>query len=313
VIGALDIGGTKIAIGIYDDHGKLYAKEVIPTDAKAGAEAATFRIASSLYQMMRLEPRLTGTTLDGIGIGCTGPVYPKTGKIGLTDLLPGWEGFCLSQAIEAKTGLKVFLENDADAAALGEWAWGAGLGSRSFLLVTIGTGIGAGVILDGRLYRGVDGSHPEIGHHFIDPGGPACACGGVGCWESLASGPAMEAWAQARHPQRLRRSAKELCQAAEQGDRLVTQAVEREAYYLGLGIANLVTTFSPEIIALTGGVMRSQHLFLPKILEMVARMTTYVPNERVKIVAIPDQADAGLRGAAQVWIHNQSSNQASSR
>ena len=313
MIGAIDIGGTKIAFGIYDDQGNTHAKEVIPTDAKAGAEAAVIRIANMLERMCLPVGKSTGLTLNGIGIGCTGPVYPDSGTVGLTDLLPGWEGFNLTQAIEAITGVKVFLENDADAAALGEWAWGSGSGSRSFLLVTIGTGIGAGVILDGKLYRGVDGSHPEIGHHFIDPGGPACACGGAGCWESLASGPAMEAWAQAHHPQQLRRSAKVLCQEADQGEYLAIEAVEREATYLGLGIANLVNIFSPEIIALTGGVMRSQHLFLPKIKEMVSRMTAYVPNDRVKIVAIPDQADAGLRGAAQVWIHNQYSNQASSR
>ena len=115
----------------------------------------------------------------------------------------------------------------------------------------------------------------------------------------------MEGWAREHHPQRLARSARELCYAAEKGDEFAMEAVEREAYYLGLGIANLVTTFSPEIIAITGGVMRSQHLFVPKIREIVNQMTGYVPHDRIQITAVPEDADAGLRGAAQVWIQNE--------
>ena len=300
MIGAIDIGGTKIALGLYDESGGLWEKDVIPTQAQSGANSAVIRIAKSIYDIANR----SGGSLEGIGIGCTGPVYPRQGTVGNTDLLPGWEGFNLVSAVEKALNTRAFLENDADAAALGEWAWGVGSESRSFLLVTIGTGIGAGIILDGELYRGVDGSHPEIGHHFIDPSGPACACGGHGCWESLASGPAMEAWARAQHPQKFQRNARELCHAAEAGDEIAIKAVEREAYYLGIGIANLVTTFSPDVIALTGGVMSSQHLFIPKIRAMTDKMTGYVPHEQVNIIAVPDNVDAGLRGAAQVWIQN---------
>lgn len=300
MIGAIDIGGTKIAVGLYDENGKLWGKGIIPTEAASGMTSVVLRVATTMQAIIGK----TGEKLEGIGIGCTGPVYPKTGTIGNTEFLPGWEGFNLVEAVESVLDVTAYLENDGDAAALGEWAWGVGAGSRSFLLVTIGTGIGAGIILGGKLYRGVDGSHPEIGHHFIDPSGPTCACGGKGCWESLASGPAMEAWAREHHPQRLDRSARELCYAAEKRDEFAMEAVEREAYYLGLGIANLVTTFSPEIIAITGGVMRSQHLFVPKIREMVNQMTGYVPHERIQITAVPEDADAGLRGAAQVWIQN---------
>ncbi len=300
MIGAIDIGGTKIAVGLYDENGKLWGKGIIPTEAASGRTSVVLRVATTMQAIIGK----IGEKLEGIGIGCTGPVYPKTGTIGNTEFFPGWEGFNLVEAVESVLDVTAYLENDGDAAALGEWAWGVGAGSRSFLLVTIGTGIGAGIILDGKLYRGVDGSHPEIGHHFIDPSGPTCACGGKGCWESLASGPAMEAWAREHHPQKLDRSARELCYAAEKRDEFAMEAVEREAYYLGLGIANLVTTFSPEIIAITGGVMRSQHLFVPIIREMVNQMTGYVPHDRIQITAVPEDADAGLRGAAQVWIQN---------
>jgi glucokinase len=300
MIGAIDIGGTKIATGIYDENGKLRAKRIIATEGGGDADRAVMRIVNCFLEM----ETETRSYLEGIGIGCTGPVYPRQGTIGNTEFLPEWEGYRLVDAIENALGTKAYLENDADAAALGEWVWGVGAGSNSFLLVTIGTGIGAGIILDGKLYRGVGGSHPEIGHHFIDPEGPTCDCGGKGCWESLASGPAMESWAREQHPQKLYRTAKELCRSAETGDKLAALAVSREAYYLGLGIANLVTTFIPEVIALTGGVMGSHSLYLPKINEMVVKMTRYVPNERTKIIAVLETEDAGLRGAAQVWIQN---------
>jgi glucokinase len=302
MIGAIDIGGTKIALGIFDESGKLWEKRVLPTQAISGPMPTVLRVANVFREIVFH----TGTQLEGIGIGCTGPVYPKPGTVGNTEFLPGWEGFSLVEAVETALETRAYLENDADAAALGEWAWGVGAGSSSFLLVTIGTGIGAGIILDGNLYRGVNGAHPEVGHHFIDPNGPACACGGNGCWESLASGPSMETWAREHHPDKKQRTARELCRAAEDGDEIAIQVIEREAYYLGLGVANMVTSYTPDIIALTGGVMRSHHLFVPTICSMVARMTGYVPHGQVQIVAVPENADAGLRGAAQVWLQHRS-------
>jgi glucokinase len=201
----------------------------------------------------------------------------------------------------------VALENDADAAALGEWAWGVGQGTHQFLLVTVGTGIGAGLVLEGQLYRGVDGSHPEIGHQVIDPSGPACFCGAHGCWESLASGPAMERWAQANHPQGEVFDARQLCAAAEYGDPLALAAVQRTARYLSLGLANLVTLFSPQMIALGGGLMQSRHLFWTAIEETIRTNCGLVPHARVQILPSALGAQTGLVGAAQVWMHRYAS------
>jgi glucokinase len=214
-----------------------------------------------------------------------------------------WNGAHLGEALAQALGVPVAIENDADAAALGEWAWGAGRGTHQFMLVTVGTGIGAGLILDGKLYRGVNGAHPEIGHHFIDPSGPHCFCGGNGCWESLASGPAMERWAQANHPQGQWQSAFQICQAAQAGQPLAQAAVQREARYLGLGLANLVTLFTPEVIALGGGMMQSLPLFLPTIQNTIRTSCGLVTHENVSVVPAALGSRTGLIGAAKVWYH----------
>jgi glucokinase len=298
MIASIDIGGTKIAVGLVDRSGNIHARRSAPTASLETPEAGLTAISTMLHSMLDE----TGAALDGIGIGCTGPVYPLTGTVGWVEFLPGWEGANLIAPLEKEFGVPAALENDADAAALGEWAWGAGQGTQTFLLVTVGTGIGAGLITGGSVYRGVDGAHPEIGHMVIDPAGPHCFCGAYGCWESLASGPNMARLAQASNPQGLYRNAAELCAAALEGDEHAQQAVERTSYYLGLGLANLVTLFTPEVIALGGGLMQALPQFRPGIDAVIERMCKLVPKEQVRIVPAHFGAQAGLVGAARVGL-----------
>jgi glucokinase len=174
------------------------------------------------------------------------------------------------------------------------------------MYVTISTGIGGGLVLDGQLYRGVDGAHPEIGHHVIDPSGPACYCGAHGCWESLSSGPAMARWWRDNAPQGTpagEADARSICAAAEQGEPHAMAAVAREGYYLGLGLANLVTLFTPEVIALGGGMMGHRHLFWDIIQTTIRAICTQVPSEKVRLVPAALGAEAALAGAARVWLH----------
>jgi len=298
-IGAIDIGGTKIAIGIVDETGRVLARSECPTEADKGLQAGLNR----MVVMLRQAEMETGLPIQGIGIGCTGPVMPELGTIGDVEFLPGWEGANLVGELSGIFQVPAAIENDADAAALGEWAWGAGRGTRSFLLITVGTGIGGGIVLDGKLYRGVNGSHPEVGHHVVDPTGPLCFCGAHGCLESLASGPGMERWAQSNHPQEEWRSARQLCTAAEQGDPLAKTAVERTARYLGLGMANLVTLFSPDMIALGGGLLQSYHLFRDPIEETIHTNCGLVPHHLVKVKPATLGDRVGLAGAARVWYN----------
>jgi glucokinase len=303
MIGAVDIGGTKIAVGIVDDDGHVLARRETPTCAGLGYARALDRTADLLHQVLHE----TRVQIRGIGIGSTGPVDPFAGEIGDVNFLPGWQGSNIVEDLARLFRVKVAMENDADAAALGEAGWGAGKEKSRLIYVTVGTGIGGGMILDGQLYRGVDHAHPELGHHVIDASGPACLCGFHGCWESLAAGPAMVEWVKAEAPSdyahREKLSAKKLCDLAQAGDALAQRAVEREAYYLGLGLANLVVLFAPDTIVLGGSVMKSLHLFLAGIRNVIRESCRYVPFEKTELAPASLGDDANLIGAARVWHH----------
>ena len=257
IAAAIDIGGTKIAVGLVNELGEIIAKDTFPTKAGDGLSVALERINTTLTQLQKQ----TQVQFQGIGIACTGPIDPLNGELGVNAFLPGWEGLGLVEGLDNYFHLPIAMENDADAAALAECRWGSGAGSNNFLYVTVSTGIGSGLILNGHLYRGVDGSHPEVGHHTIDATGPLCFCGSHGCWEVLASGPAMAKWYHSQLPENplesSRVDARKICELSCEGDSLAQKAVAREANYLGIGLANLITLFTPECISLGGGVLKS--------------------------------------------------------
>ncbi len=294
MIGAVDIGGTKIAVGLVDEHGRIAARAETPTSPQEGFEHALTRIRD----MLRAASHAQGVRIDGIGVACTGPVDPVTGIVGNVGLLPGWRGANLVESLGRVMEVPVAVENDADAAALAEACWGSGKGTHCLLYVAVGTGIGGGIVIDGALYRGAGGAHPEFGHQVIDASGPLCYCGARGCWEALASGTALAAWAR-QQGQAL--DARELFRLAEQGDSIGHAAAEREGRYLGLGLANLVTTFCPDRIVLGGGVMNGAHLFLEAAREIVRMQCKLVPADRTVIAISSLKDDAGLLGAARVW------------
>jgi len=303
MIAAVDIGGTKIGVGMVDDDGRVLSRRETPTSAELGYAKALDRTAV----LLREAAKVSGLEITGIGIGSTGPVDPITGEIGDVNFLPGWQGSKIVEDLHRLFRVPVAMENDADAAAIGEAGWGAGKDKKRLIYVTVGTGIGGGVILDGSLYRGVDGAHPEIGHHVIDASGPACLCGFHGCWESLAAGPAMVSWVETvtgpDYPHRENLSAKKICELAVAGDDLAKRAVEREARYLGLGLANLVVMFTPDAIVLGGSVMKSADLFMEGIRRVIRESCRYVPFEKTEIALASLGDDANLIGAARVWHH----------
>ncbi len=298
-IGAVDIGGTKIAVGIVDENGSVLSRAETPSTSAESYGDGLERIKSMLWDTAQA----AGVTVAGIGIGSTGPVYPFTGRFGDLDFLPQWSGESLVNDLAQHFHVPVALENDADAAALAEATWGAGRSKSRLIYVTVGTGIGGGIVLDGHLYRGVDAAHPEIGHQIIDPSGPLCSCGFYGCWESLAAGPAMVKWmeSQAEYAGKEALTAKRICELALGGDALAVRAVERETFYLGLGLANLVNLFTPDAIVLSGSVMKSAGLFLNGIREVMRRGCRFVPLEKVELSLASLGEDANLIGAARVW------------
>lgn len=300
MIGAVDIGGTKIAVGMVDDQGKVLSRMEAPTDPNRYSDGIEL-----IAHMLRKTSQRAGAAITGVGIGSTGPVDPMRGEFGDVDFLPGWRGKSPVRDLAQIFSVQVALENDGDAAALAEAGWGAGRNRTRLIYVTVGTGIGGGIILDGQLYRGVDGAHPEIGHHIVDPAGPKCSCGFRGCWESLAAGPAMVAWmersAPANYPHREGITAKRICELALQGDEVALQAVQHETFYLGLGLANLINLFAPDAIVLSGSIMKSANLFLEGIHALIRGGCRFVPAEKTKLMLASLGDDTNLIGAARVW------------
>jgi glucokinase len=303
MIGAVDIGGTKLAVGMVDENGVVRSK----MDAPTGTGSTYASGLENITNMLRQTAQEARAEITGIGIGSTGPVDPLSGEFGEVDFLPEWRRKNPVLDLAKTFGVRVALENDGDAGALGEAGWGAGRGKSRLIYLTIGTGIGGGIILDGQLYRGVDGAHPEVGHQVIDPTGPLCSCGFRGCWEALAAGPAMAAWFQslaptdARHDHEL--TAEQICKLAADGDPLARQAVEREANYLGFGLANLINLFTPEMIVLGGSVMKSAVLFLEGVRKTICTGCRFVPFEKTELALASLGDDANLIGAARVWHH----------
>jgi glucokinase len=300
MIGAVDIGGTKLAVGLVNESGKVLAKR----EAATGVESTYSAGLENIVSMLREMAKSSGTEITGIGIGSTGPLDPLTGELGEVDFLPHWRRQNPVQDLAKLFSVNVALENDADAGALAETAWGAGRNKSRLIYITVGTGIGGGIILDGKLYRGVGGAHPELGHQVIDLSGPACSCGYNGCWEALAAGPAMSVWAQSQSSANdAYRTAEQICRMAREGDQLARRAVEREAFYLGLGAANLINLFTPDIIVLAGSLMKSAPLFLDEIRHTIGRGCRFVPHEKTEIALASLGDDANLIGAARVWHH----------
>jgi glucokinase len=300
LVGAIDVGGTKIAVGIVDHEGGIRGRAESPTAAECGFPDGLRRMIA----MLRETATHVGVEIEGIGIGCTGPVDPFTGVLGSVDLLPGWQGGAIVKEISKAFGVSTAMENDADAAGLAEAVWGTGRGKHRFLYVTIGTGIGVAAIIDGKLYRGADGFHPETGHHVIDLSGPRCYCGARGCWEVLASGPAIEAWAKSRiAPDANAVTLKRIGEMADVGDTVALETMDRLGFYLGVGLGNLVIIFCPDMIALGGGVMEASHLFLDRARQVVRQHCGLVPFVKAELAVAALGANTALIGAAQVWHH----------
>ncbi len=300
MIGAVDIGGTKIAVGMVDDNGKVLSRMEAPTDPNRYSDSIEL-----VAHMLRKTAQRAGAEISGIGIGSTGPVDPMRGEFGDVDFLPGWRGKSPVKDLSTVFNVSVALENDGDAAALAEAGWGAGRNRTRLIYVTVGTGIGGGIVLDGKLYRGVDGAHPEVGHHVVDPAGPQCTCGFRGCWESLAAGPAMVAWFQHNAPENDPHcegiTARRICELAREEDVVALKAVETEAYYLGLGLANLINLFTPDAIVLSGSVMKSSDLFLDRIRALIRSGCRFVPAGKAELMLASLGDDTNLIGAARVW------------
>lgn len=307
---AVDIGGTKIMTAVFSDEGRMLAKDVYPTQADEGHRAVIERLFSAIDGLLN-ENDVVPSQLGGIGIAAAGIIDSGRGLITVAPNLPGWHDVPLKRIVAEKYRVNTFLINDACGAALGEHRFGAGRGVSNLVLLTLGTGIGGGIIINGELYEGASGSAGEIGHMIIDVNGPECGCGNRGCLEALASGKAVSRDAINRIKKGDESSlvsmvggkiegitAEQVGAAARSGDPLALDVLSRAASYLGMGLVNLVNIFNPEMIILGGGMAKLGALFLDPVKRVVAEAAFPVSAQAVSIVTAQLGNEAGIYGAA---------------
>ncbi len=312
----IDIGGTNVVIGcVAEDGSALHGFRNEPTRPETGADDVIARIITAAQASIADTKRsVPGAEIVGAGIGAPGPLDTKRGIVLLTPNL-GWKDMPLRDRISAGLGLPAALDNDANCAVLGEWWIGAAKGARHAVGVTIGTGIGGGLVVNGQLLHGASDSAGEIGHTTIDTEGRKCKCGNYGCLEAYASGPAIarravedvEAGAESRIADfaggdLANVTAQTVYEAAAHGDPLALEVVLETAKFLGAGIANLVNIFNPEVVVVCGGVTQAgDRLFVPLRRE-VARRAFKPAVEACRIVPGILSGTAGVYGAARVFF-----------
>lgn len=307
----VDLGATNIRAGLVTQSGEV----IDVRSSRLGSERREDTGARATIDLVDLLLKENGSPeILGIGVGATGPVDPYKGTILSPYTTPAWQHVPYTELVSAHYALPCVLENDADAAALAEYWQGAGANAKRLLAVTVGTGIGTALITDGQIYRGMDGAHPEAGHHIIDPSGPQCYCGAKGCWESLASGDALTEYSRQfarENPeflQELNLSAPEfvtgaiVAKAAEKGSPKALEIMQREARYLAIGLLNLISAYVPEMIVLSGGVIEAYELLRPEVEETMRKNKLMVPADKVTILPAKLGYYSGVVGGAYALL-----------
>ena len=312
VIG-VDIGGTKVAVGLVDQSGKILRQLRQPMVANGKPEAALEAVTAAIDSLMSQSGSSTASTPKGIGICAPGPLDPVTGMIINPPNLPCWRNFPLASRVTEAYRMPVQLDNDANAAALAETRWGAARGYRYVFYATLGTGIGTGIVFDGHIYHGRTGAAGEGGHVSIDYRGPVCSCGKHGCIEALAAGPAIGARARAHlSAGSSRRSTildlakgkidavtSELVgQAYAAGDLLAREILQETADLLAAWLGNIIDLLDPDVIVIGGGVAAMLQPFFGQIKD---RLPSWCVNSRVAEIPLLMAhygADAGVAGGA---------------
>lgn len=305
----IDVGGTKIAIGIATHDGSLLGQRRLITAELGLADQALDHMALEIQALCR-EISIDLGQIQAIGIGTPGPL--KKGTLLHSANISQWEGVNWASGISLRLRLPAFVQNDATAAAIGEWMFGAGRGSRDMAYVTVSTGIGSGIIAHGQPYAGVDGNAGELGHVVVEPNGPLCQCGNHGCLEALASGTAMARRAEEMRDGsdflkgRGRLTAEDVFSGLSVSDSVCRQIVDDAAQYLGLGLSYLVNLLNPECIVVGGGVMaHSGDAFFERVEKAMRQysMKELVAPAKLVRAGLGDQS--GLVGAIAVAIAGQ--------
>jgi glucokinase len=297
---AIDLGGTNLRSIVADGNGHVLAKDIRLSHTQEGLDAVLDRMVESVEVAIR-DSRVARAGIAGLGIASPGAVDSVHGIVPGAPQLPGWKDVPLAKVLGERVGLAARLENDATAAALGEHRFGAGRGTKYMLYITVSTGIGGGIIINGELYGGKSGAAGEVGHIIIDVDGPRCGCGARGCLEALASGTAL-----ARRGQELARSGESpalarileeegtitaalMFDAAKEGDEGSLRAFREAGRYFGVALASYVNIFDPEAIVIGGGVARASELWLDVARSTMEELAMSQPLKGVRL--LPGELD----------------------
>jgi glucokinase len=306
--GAIDLGGTKILSVVVNDQGEVLGQDVRPTEPEGGPDAVMGRMRDSL--VTALAGAGPGFRLSTAGVAAPGPIDFDAGVVVEAPNLHGWQDVPVSRRLGELLGVPIVIENDANAAAWGEFVLGAGRGVRHMIYLTISTGVGGGLVLDGRLYRGADGAAGELGHVPLVEDGPPCGCGAHGCLEVLASGTAIAREATdvlaAGRAAGLRRlvpaggevTAADVHRAAQEGDADARAIIEQAGRHLGAGLTAFVNIFNPDLIVIGGGAAKIGAMLLDPAVAVMQRRAMRLARERVRIVPAALGDLAGALGAA---------------
>ena len=305
---SVDLGGTQLRVALFSIGGQMVARHAEPSRAHEGVEP----LVSRIVQGVRLMGEKAGwDNVASVGLSVPGPVDPRRGMILWAPNLPGWCDVPLGELLSRAVGKPVFLGNDANLAALAEQRFGAGQGNADVVYITVSTGVGGGIISDGRLIVGRGGLGAEVGHITVEAHGPVCNCGNTGCLEALASGTAIARQARelvaAGAPTRIRTlvdgdlariSAKVVHDAAQEGDAIARDLFRKAGMYLGVGIVNLLYLFNPSVFVMGGGVAKSWDLLYAPMQATIQQRIKEVYWRHCSIVPAVLGDDVSLMGAA---------------
>ncbi|HUI66799.1 MAG TPA: ROK family protein [Nitrospirota bacterium] len=311
VIG-VDLGGTNLRTAIVGPDGEILDKLKEATRAGDGWTKVVARLIDNIKRQLEIGAQ-RGAKVFAVGVGAPGVILVDKGIVVKSPNFPDWNNLPLKSELEKALNIPVFIENDANAAALGEKWRGAGQNIRSMIHLTLGTGVGGGIILDNKIWHGADGMAGEIGHMTLIPDGRQCGCGNTGCLEMYASARGIvQSFREELEKQKLHTAealkevtSEKVYQAAREGDAVARRVMKDMGRMLGIGIASLINIFNPERVVIGGGVKDAWPLFIGATHEEIMKRAFQVPAERTEIVPSSLGDDAGMVGAAAVALEHQ--------
>lgn len=305
VLAGIDIGGTKVAIALAARDGKVLATRRLPMQNENGPFSMFAGVSLALTEMLAEN----GASLDAIGVGSPAPLDVEKGLILSPSNLQDWDRFPVVRVLQDRFSVPILLDNDANAAALGEYCSGGGRGYKDIIYITFSTGIGAGIILNGEIYHGVSTGAGEIGHMIVQPDGVLCNCGSVGCLETICSGTHIVRRMRERlaggEPTVIRDLASEesgispeiLIEAVRCNDPLAIEIWDETCRYLAIGIANAITLLAPEVVIIGGGIASVGELLFNPLHELLPKYVSMIPADKINVVSASLGTDSGLYGA----------------